>query len=71
MQKYALTMQQYALPNIRNMHRYANKKYATYVHNKLKYAEICKKQNMHTYANIHFQNMHKYVIYMHKYALYA
>ena len=50
---------------------------------KAKYAHICKitiSINMHkictnmqnqTCINMHFHNMHKYVFYMHKYALYA
>ena len=47
------------------MHKYANKKYATYVHNKLKYAEKCKK-NFCTY--MHTYHMHKYAQNMNKYA---
>ena len=43
MQKYA----QYAVPNMCNMHKYANRKYAIYVHNKPNSAKnndkICKK----------------------------
>ena len=71
--KYAAicTIMQYTI--CRNMHKQANKRYAIYVHNKHKYAKICKnkictytqKYHMHKYA----QNMHKYANpNMHKYA---
>ena len=66
MQKYARNMHKICSPNMQEYEEYAlaNKKFATYVHNKLKYAEICKNKictymqtfHMHKYA----QNMHKY-----------
>ena len=67
----------------KNMHKYANKKYAIYVHIKLKYAEIYKNkiskymqtyhmhkyaQNVHKYANQICTNMHFQN--MHKYVFY-
>ena len=48
---------------------------------KTKYAQICKAKYAKTkyfaqvcktkYINLHFQNMHKYVFYMPKYAMYT
>ena len=49
----------------RNMHKYVNKKYATYVHNKLKYAKICKNKICTCIQTFH---IHKYAQHMHKYA---
>ena len=34
-------MQQYAVPNMQEYAEISQKKYAIYVHNKLKYAKIC------------------------------
>ena len=67
----------------RNMHKYANKKNALNVHNKPKYAKICKTKfahicknttcrNMHqACTNMQIRNMHKYAFYMQMYAWYA
>ena len=45
--------------NARNMHKYANKKYAIYVDNKPEYIKI-REKNMHIYAKNHMHNMQNY-----------
>ena len=51
----------------RNMHKQANKKYAVYVHNKVKYPKICKRKYGHICKHTMW-HMHKYAQNMHKYA---
>ena len=49
-----------------NMHIYAKLPYAQNMQN-----QICTNMQNQICMNMHFQNMHKYVFYMHKHALYA